>query len=166
MSVSLHSDDAILKSVCRSQQRTLASVNSTPSRLRSSSKSRLSYERGFGVRPQTRITAQFSLTMSISRHSASTEELASGVQIPLGGCLASFKLSLLVSWRSDWLMSRSCVCVCVSVCVCVCVCARACMRAHSLSCLFVTPWTVAHLTPLSMGFSRREHWSGLPFPSP
>ena len=32
--------------------------------------------------------------------------------------------------------------------------------------LFVTPWTVAHQAPLSMGFSRQEHWSGLPFPSP
>ena len=27
--------------------------------------------------------------------------------------------------------------------------------------LFVTPWTVAHQTPLSMRFSRQEHWSGL-----
>ena len=32
--------------------------------------------------------------------------------------------------------------------------------------LFVTSWTVAHQAPLSMGFSRQEHWSGLPFPSP
>ena len=32
--------------------------------------------------------------------------------------------------------------------------------------LFVTPWTVAHQAPLSLGFSRQEHWSGLPFPSP
>ena len=32
--------------------------------------------------------------------------------------------------------------------------------------LFATPWTVAHQTPLSMGFSRQEYWSGLPFPSP
>ena len=31
---------------------------------------------------------------------------------------------------------------------------------------FVTPWTVAHQAPLSMGFARQEHWSGLPFPSP
>ena len=31
--------------------------------------------------------------------------------------------------------------------------------------LFATPWTVAHQTPLSMGFSRQEYWSGLPFPS-
>ena len=27
-------------------------------------------------------------------------------------------------------------------------------------------WTVAHQTPLSMGFFRQEHWNGLPFPSP
>ena len=30
----------------------------------------------------------------------------------------------------------------------------------------VTPWTVAHPAPLSMGFSRQKHWSGLPFPPP
>ena len=30
----------------------------------------------------------------------------------------------------------------------------------------MTPWTVAHQAPLSMGFSRQEYWSGLPFPSP
>ena len=37
-----------------------------------------------------------------------------------------------------------------------------------LSCvrLFATPWTVAHQAPLPMGFSRKEYWSGLPFPSP
>ena len=31
---------------------------------------------------------------------------------------------------------------------------------------FVTPWTVAHQAPLSMGFPGQEYWSGLPFPSP
>ena len=37
-----------------------------------------------------------------------------------------------------------------------------------LSCvwLFATPWTVAHQAPWSLGFSRQECWSGLPFPSP
>ena len=30
----------------------------------------------------------------------------------------------------------------------------------------MTPWTVACQAPLSMGFSRQEGWSGLPFPSP
>ena len=28
------------------------------------------------------------------------------------------------------------------------------------------PWTLAHQAPPSMGFSRQEYWSGLPFPSP
>ena len=32
--------------------------------------------------------------------------------------------------------------------------------------LFVNPWTIAHQAPLSMGFSRQEHWSVLAFPSP
>ena len=32
--------------------------------------------------------------------------------------------------------------------------------------LFVTPWTVAHQAPPSMGLFRQEYWSGLPFPSP
>ena len=41
-------------------------------------------------------------------------------------------------------------------------------EVKSLSCvrLFATPWTVAHQAPPSMGFSRQEYWSGLPFPSP
>ena len=35
------------------------------------------------------------------------------------------------------------------------------------SCLTLAiPWTVAYQAPLSMGFSRQEYWSGLPFPSP
>ena len=32
--------------------------------------------------------------------------------------------------------------------------------------LCVTPWMAAHQAPPSLGFSRQEHWSGLPFPSP
>ena len=42
------------------------------------------------------------------------------------------------------------------------------MKVKSLSRvrLFVTPWTVAYQAPPFMGFSRQEHWSGLPFPSP
>ena len=30
----------------------------------------------------------------------------------------------------------------------------------------MTPWTITHQSPLSMGFSWQEYWSGLPFPSP
>ena len=43
---------------------------------------------------------------------------------------------------------------CVHVCV------------HTQVQLFATPWTVAHQAPLSMVFSRQEHWSRLPFPTP
>ena len=42
------------------------------------------------------------------------------------------------------------------------------VKVKSLSCgqLFATPWTVAYQAPPSIGFSRQEYWSGLPFPSP
>ena len=46
-----------------------------------------------------------------------------------------------------------------TTCVCECV---YCMLSHVQ--LSVTPWTVAHQTPLSIAFSRQEHWNGLPFP--
>ena len=40
------------------------------------------------------------------------------------------------------------------------------MKSLSRVRLFATPWTVAYQAPLSMGFSRQEYWSRLPFPSP
>ena len=43
-------------------------------------------------------------------------------------------------------------------CMCVCV--------WSVVTDSATPWAVARQAPLSMGFPRQEHWSGLPFPSP
>ena len=54
------------------------------------------------------------------------------------------------------------------MCVCVCVCVCVCMHVYMLSWvqLFVTPWMVASQAPLSMEFSRQEHLSGLPFPTP
>ena len=39
-----------------------------------------------------------------------------------------------------------------------------CVLSHSV--MSVTPWTIAHQAPLSMGFSRQEYWRGLPFPPP
>ena len=66
--------------------------------------------------------------------------------------------------------------LCVSVCVCVCVCVCACMRMCVCVCertqmlsrglLFVTLWTVASPAPLSIGFSREEYGSRVPFPPP
>ena len=40
------------------------------------------------------------------------------------------------------------------------------VKLLSLVQLFATPWTAAYQVPPSMGFSRQEFWSGLPFPSP
>ena len=42
------------------------------------------------------------------------------------------------------------------------------VKVKLLSCvwLLVTPWTVAHQAPLSMGFSRQEYWRWVPLPSP
>ena len=37
---------------------------------------------------------------------------------------------------------------------------------HSVMSDSVTSWTAAHQVPLSVGFSRQEYWSRLPFPSP
>ena len=47
--------------------------------------------------------------------------------------------------------------LCIHSCVCVCMCS---VTSDS----FLTPWTIAHQAPLSMGFSREECWSVLPFP--
>ena len=41
---------------------------------------------------------------------------------------------------------------------------RLCLVAHIWP--FATLWTVAHQAPVSMGFSRQEYWTGLPFPPP
>ena len=49
----------------------------------------------------------------------------------------------------------------VCVCVCVCVCMRVLSRFSPVQ-LYATLWTVAFQAPLSMGFSRQEHWCGLP----
>ena len=42
------------------------------------------------------------------------------------------------------------------------VCMHVCVLNHV--CLLMTPWTVAHQAPLSIGFPRQEYWSGLPRP--
>ena len=58
------------------------------------------------------------------------------------------------------------ICVCIWLCIRVCVCVYVCVLVAQSCRLFVTSWTVAHQTPLSVEFSRQEYWSGLLFPSP
>ena len=52
-----------------------------------------------------------------------------------------------------------CTCKMVDKVIILCVC----VLSHAQ--LFATSWTIACQVPLSMGFSRQEYWSGLPFPS-
>ena len=70
-------------------------------------------------------------------------------------------LFICIKWllKSLWIWSFDFSCVCVCVCVCV-------WSQFSYVSLFVTLWTVARQAPLSMGFSRQEYWSGLPWPPP
>ena len=75
---------------------------------------------------------------------------------------ALFGIAFLWDWSENWPfpvlwpLQRKLHWTLVMSCACV------------LSCVlfFVTLWTVAHQATLSMGFSRQECWSGLPFPSP
>ena len=51
--------------------------------------------------------------------------------------------------------------------ICSTLCFHECAAANKSlqSCLCVTPYMAAHQVPPTLGFSRQEHWSGLPFPS-
>ena len=53
--------------------------------------------------------------------------------------------------------TRLCLLLKANICCC-CLVTQSCLT-------LVTPWTVAHWVPLSMGFPRQEYWSRLPFPS-
>ena len=66
-------------------------------------------------------------------------------------CAKSLLFIFFMYNSSEIVLEILCVCVCYSL-------------SHAP--LFVTPWTVAHHAPLSMGFSSQGYWNGLPFPSP
>ena len=55
---------------------------------------------------------------------------------------------------------------CISLYSVYCHSLHACSVASVVSDSFATTWTIACQIPLSMGFSRHEYWSVLPFPSP
>ena len=61
-----------------------------------------------------------------------------------------------------FLMYKKIMCILIQMVVSEgCVCVSCSVLSDS-----TTPQTVAHQASLSMGFSRQEYWSGLPFPSP
>ena len=63
----------------------------------------------------------------------------------------STTIASMTSFASSWLPKFRLQCV---------------LSCFSCVQLFVTPWTVSHKVPLSMGFYRQEYWSGLSFPAP
>jgi len=112
------------------------------------------------------------------------------VALPFGKChindTVGFVLDFFIS-RNDfeihhcWFVSSLLMLIADSAPLCNFICVHssltlelfpflAVMNKWSESCSvvshFATPWTVARQAPLTMGFSRQEHWSGWPFPSP
>ena len=105
----------------------------------------------------------------IAHHNIQAKQVlsSSNVKAPPLGCMwpasCSTLSSLGTSSRRKERQQGYLVCqvLCQGLNIC-CVCAL----SHSLMPDSANPWTVAHQAPLSMGFSRQEYWSGLPFPPP
>ena len=84
--------------------------------------------------------------LSGSASSRPSSRVLSSNQPCLCHCL-NFHVSQVISWWvSEWVSEW--------------------VKSFSHVRLFATPWTVAYQAPPSMGFSRHECWSGLPFPAP
>ena len=79
----------------------------------------------------------------------SRQEYWSGLPLP-----SPFQSTWAVynSRKTNWMKSTLAMLTCVIV------------LSHSVMSDFLTPWTVARQAPPSMGFSRQEYWSGLPYP--
>ena len=72
-------------------------------------------------------------------------------------------------WATELNWTKSVLCIYeLSLCTQVCVKVKVKMLVTQWCYvwLFAIPWTIAHQTPLSMGFFRQEYWSGQPFSSP
>ena len=95
---------------------------------------------------QTSWPASWEIYMQVKKQVRTGNGTKDRFQIRKGvhqGCILSPCLfNLYAEWVSEWVKSLSRVW------------------------LFATPWTVAHQALPSMGFSKQEYWSGLPFPSP
>ena len=73
-------------------------------------------------------------------------------------------------WEVSWVRVDTCIYTaeslcCPPVCVYLCVCVHAHTHLLSHVQLLAPSWTVAHQTPLFVGFPRQEYWSGWPFPT-
>ena len=72
----------------------------------------------------------------------------------------SFMDQALVSWLKNRMNGENSIDIYTLLLLLLLLSRFSCVR------LCVTPWTAAHQAPLSLGLSKQEHWSGLPFPSP
>ena len=87
-------------------------------------------------------------------------------ELKLNGALITLNVNKLKSWLKDswkYKLAQRILKTIIRMCVYLCVCM---LSRFSLVWLFATLWTVACLASSSMGFSRQEHWSGLPCPPP
>ena len=95
----------------------------------------------------------------------SMKETSTQPGIPSHMTLVSHKQHLLFVWYT--ILYTICMAYNNTIILCVYIHIYVCYtQLLSRVQLFATPWTVAHQAPLSMGFSRQEYWSGLPFLSP
>ena len=83
----------------------------------------------------------YKMNILVTKTQVKKQNVASLLQV-LSKCTNSIKSSAFLTFMLLLLLSR---CSCVRLCA--------------------TPQTAAHQAPPSLGFSRQEHWSGLPFPS-
>ena len=72
----------------------------------------------------------------------------------------SFMDQALVSWLKNRMNGENSIDIYTLLLLLLLLSRFSCVR------LCVTAWTAAHQAPLSLGLSKQEHWSGLPFPSP
>ena len=93
----------------------------------------------------------------------------STVHINSPGCTAVCEFGSISDschWVEPLYVPAASPCICTTVAASL-ICAdpyACCAQLLSRVQLFVTPWTVTHQAPLSMGFSRQEYWRGLPCP--
>ena len=80
--------------------------------------------------------------------------------------LPFYLLKKFFYWRTVGLQRRSGVQQREQLCIYVCAAAAAAAKSLQSCPTLCDPIDGSHQAPPSLGFSRQEHWSGLPFPSP
>ena len=101
-----------------------------------------------------------SITLLACEMNAIVRQLEHSLALPFFGI--GMKTDLFLSCGHWWVFQ---ICWHIECSTLTCVKVKVKVKSLSRVGLFATPWTVAYQAPSSMGFSRQECWSGLPFPS-